>query len=513
MIFCRILEKELCLSKIYFLLSTRKMGKNSSKLFFFILYLVQFGCSQDLKEAKVLPHPTLNQPLDDAYTSMQFCKGDWPTRQWWEFFEDPQLGFLIEKGLTQSPTLKKVHAKFGYAEQEAKKARSALFPQLNANYDESWSYFSKNGFVLGFYPLPSTISLPNSANVIDLSLNFSYEFDFWGKNRKKHEAALGIAMSELAQTIQAELVLSSLIAFSYFEYQTSTKQIFIYQQILNLWDQSLDLFKKRRDLGLDSDYNLLTIQEKIEITKKKLLDYKKNREVDLIVLKNLLGEDPDSLIRLEDKSGAFDKNFPLPEQIGMTLLARRPDLMSKIWVAEAASKEIGVARTEFYPNINLNAIGGFESLHFNTLLKGSSLTGSLIPSISLPLFTGGRLKSNLQSKIALFNEAVEDYNEGLLSAVKEVAIELKTLSTLYDQILEQKKLIDTVSQKENLTQKRFNVGLDPLIQVLSDKVRVLENQSEMISIQNFRLLSMVRLIKSLGGGFEADKIPQIKGGY
>lgn len=489
------------------------MGKVSESVIFFTFSLTTIGCNQDLKEAKVSSPLTLNQPLDEAFTSMQFCKGDWPTRQWWDFFADQQLSYLIEKGLRQSPTLKRVQAKFGFAQQEAKKVRSALLPSLSANYDETWSYFSKNGFVLGFYPLPSTIALPSSANIIDLSLNFSYEFDFWGKNRKKHEAALGLAMSELAQTIQAELILSSLIAFAYFQSQTSQQQIVIYEKILDLWDKSKSLLIQRRDTGLDSAYDVLTIQEKIDQAQKKLLEWKKERQIDLIVLKNLIGEDPDSLIRLSDASTVFEHPFPLPPEIGMHLLARRPDLISKIWVAESASKQIGVARTEFYPNVNLNAIGGFESLHFNTLLKGNSLMGSLIPSISLPLFTGGRLEANLQSKIALFNEAVEDYNEGLLQAVKEVATELKTLGTLYDQIEVQKNFLDTVCQKKTLTLGRYTVGLDNQLNVFFDQIQVLDNQSDMLQLQNYRLLSIVRLIKSLGGGFEADSVPTIQGGY
>jgi NodT family efflux transporter outer membrane factor (OMF) lipoprotein len=489
------------------------MGKLRKNVIFLTLSFTAIGCNQDLKEAKVLPSPTLNQPLDEAYTSMQFCKGDWPTRQWWDFFADQQLSYLIEKGLRQSPTLKRVQAKFGFAQQEAKKIRSALFPSLSANYNESWSYFSKNGFVLGFYPLPSTIPLPSSANILDLSLNFSYEFDFWGKNRKKHEAALGLAMSELAQTIQAELILSSLIAFSYFQSQTSQQQIVIYEKILNLWESTKSLLIQRRDTGLDSAYDVLRIQEKIDQAQKKLLDWEKEHQIDLIVLKNLIGEDPDSLIRLTYAPTVLERPFPLPPEIGMHLLARRPDLISKIWVAESASKQIGVARTEFYPNVNLNAIGGFESLHFNTLLKGDSLMGALIPSISLPLFTGGRLEANLQSKIAFFNEAVEDYNEGLLQAVKEVATELKTLGTLYNQIEVQKNFLDTVCQKETLTLGRYSVGLDNQMEVFLNQIQVLENQSDMLTLQNYRLLSTVRLIKSLGGGFEADNVPIIHGGY
>jgi outer membrane protein TolC len=185
--------------------------------------------------------------------------------------------------------------------------------------------------------------------------------------------------------------------------------------------------------------------------------------------------------------------------------------MAMIWKAEAASKEIGVAKTDFYPNINLAALAGIESLQFPTLFQWSSRTGALQPAIHLPIFTGGKLSANLSSKIAKFNEAVQTYNEGLLEASKEVASELSTLYSLHAQLEMQTKLVGTRNEKELLSLERFERGLDDYLEFLVSRTEKDEEEVRRIALQNMKLLSVVRLIKSLGGGYHAEEIPSLAG--
>jgi NodT family efflux transporter outer membrane factor (OMF) lipoprotein len=485
------------------------MGNLSKKyLRFFSILLLFCSCHQEVKKAEISPALTLHEPLSEAFTSIQFCKGGWPQRQWWEFFEDNQLSYLIEKAIRQNPTLQQAQAKWISSQEYAKIVRSKLFPNLTGSYEETWTYFGKNGFVLGFYPLPPTLSPPQSANIIDLSLNLSYEFDFWGKNRMRYQAALGSALMELAETIQAELVLSTMVAFAYFEFQTHQTIFCLKNKILDDLNSSLQLIVKKNQVGVDSLFPNISIDEKILTISKELVEIKKNIEIDLVVLKNLVGEGPDSLIRVELAPLLFNKTFPIPENVGLDLLGRRPDLIAMIWNTEAKSKEIGVARTEFYPNISIGANGGFETLHFNTLFSNNSLTGTLVPAVSLPLFTGGRLEGNLNNKIAQYNEAVYQYNSGLLNAVKEVSCELFQLKALFDLQETQKKKILNRKMNEDLTQQLYEKGLDNIINFYFSRMETVEQQIQNAQIENNRMASMVRLFKSLGGGFQTLKLPE-----
>ncbi len=486
---------------------------SKNKLFALGLLAVCGACHKETQHPAISQPISLHQPLDEAFTSYQFCKGDWPSRQWWGFFQDSQLNFLIEKGLRENPSLKMAQAKWISTLEYAKVVKSKLYPQLNGNYVEDWTYFGKNGFVLGFYPLPPTLSPPKSANIIDLSLNFSYEFDFWGKNKQRYQAALGIAMMELAESIQAELILSTMIAYAYFEYQTHQTLLCLEKQIYNNYQSISSLLQKRVSTGIDNAFPELNIEKKLFETSQQIIEIEKSVEIDLVVLKNLVGNGPDSFLELEPVPLFSEKPLPVPENVGLDLLGRRPDLIAMIWQAEAASKEIKVAKTEFYPNITIGANGGVESLHFNTLFSSNSLTGSLMPAISLPLFTGGRLEGNLKQKIALFNEAVYNYNNGLLEAVKEVSSAIFELKAFYAQTQVQKKVVENRLDKQNLTQERVEKGLDTQLNFYYTLIETLEENIQKAKLENFRYAALVRLIKSLGGGFETQELPElVKGG-
>ena len=486
------------------------------KLFlFYSLCCIGCSCGHHPEKATISDPLPMENTLEKALNSSQFAVGEWPSRLWWEVFDDPQLSNLIEKAIKQNPTIQKVQARLIVAEQNAKKVRSALFPTLNADYMENWQYYSKNGFVRDFYAIDPAIakstglSIPSKANTIDLSLNFFYEFDFWGRNLKKYRAALGEAKADLADRIQSELSISTLVAFAYFELQTHKAEELLEQNLLDSWKISYDLILKQDAAGLKNKISGLDAEREVYNIEQKLSETRNNIEIDLYMLKALTAEWPDATLDLAYVPLHFERPIPLPDHLGADLLARRADLMAMIWRAEAASLEIGVAKTDFYPNINLAAFAGLESLQFPTLFSWSSRTGALQPAIHLPIFTGGSLYANLSSKIAKFNEAVATYNEGLLDAAKEVASEMSTLYSLHDRIQLQGKVVSTRKDKELLYHQRFEKGLDDYVQFLVSYRERVEEQINKVELESFKMLSVVRLIKSLGGGYLADDLPSI----
>lgn len=474
----------------------------------YLLFLCS-GCGHQPQKATLSPPLPMGGTVDKALASSQFALGEWPSREWWEVFEDPQLSGLIEKAIKESPSIKKVEAKLIFAEQNAKKVRASLFPTLSGDYNENWQYFSKNGFVRDFYPITGGVQVPAKVNQIDLSLNFFYEFDFWGRNRKMYKAALGEAKAQLAERIQAELTLSTLVAFSYFQLQSHRAELALYKTILENWKTSYDLILQKEVAGVSNRISVLDVAKEIYAAEEKVSESQKNIEIDLYVLKALAAQGPDSQLEVHEAPLYFTRSIALPKHLGADLLARRADLMAMIWRAEAASREIGVAKTDFYPNINLAALVGVESLQFPTLFQWSSRTGALQPAIHLPIFTGGKLSANLSSKIAKYNEAVQTYNEGLLEASKEVATELSTLYSLHDQVGMQNKLVGSRVEKESLSLERFEKGIDDYLEFLLSRTERARAEIHKVELQSMHLLSVVRLIKSLGGGYHADEIPSL----
>ena len=232
----------------------------------------------------------------------------------------------------------------------------------------------------------------------------------------------------------------------------------------------------------------------------------KEKEIilDELMLKQLAGLGPEAefVLTYEDTSSVKP---PLPSTLGLDLLAQRPDLLAQLFRVEAARQEIGVAKTEFYPNVNLVSLAGLSSLSFGNLFTWASRVGTLHPAINLPVFTGGKLTGNLKSKLALFNEAVFQYNETLLQAAQEVTSEITTYLSLTEQLKIQENQILLQEDLLTIANSRFIKGIDRFIPTLQSEVKVLEEKLYEVSLKEYRALSFVKLIKALGGGKQEDE--------
>jgi len=445
---------------------------------------------------------TLTASRQAALEREFFEEGGWPTEQWWEMFGDPQLNHLIALGLEKSPTLQLALAKVAAAEAEARVVKSALFPTLGADYEEQWQYFSKNGFVRSFYPTVPPVIPPPAANQLDLTLNFNYEIDFFGRNRNLFLAALGKSRAECAESKQAALIVTTLIAQVYIELQMKLAQQEVVQERLDQRKELLALTLERGVHGLDPLMPVLQKQQSLYEVEQTLLELEKQIALDRHMLCALVGLGPDTDITPQPMSALFERPIALPLDLSSDLLARRPDVAAQIWKVEAAAKEIGAAQSDFYPRVNLMAFGGLESLAFNKLLNFGSKQGGLVPAIHLPLFTGGRLTANLKHKVALFNEETHRYNQLVLTAAREVADQIAILSATFDTLSYQIASLEVADAQLELEASRHQRGIQNFLSVLEREENVFAQRYLLYGYERDYLLAVLKMIKALGGGYE-----------
>jgi NodT family efflux transporter outer membrane factor (OMF) lipoprotein len=479
------------------------------------LFLLIFsGCARVPKNdlAQLSAPVALDSSTGEALAREFFEIGGWPSERWWEMFEDPQLNELIELAFKESPTLQKALAKVAEAEQEARKERAALFPRLNLEYLEQWNYFSKNGFDRSFFPTPpGAPPIPPTDNQIDLTLNFNYEIDFFGKNRNLYKAALNKARAQRAEAKQATLMLMTLIVQTYIELQTKFAQREVLQ---DRWDERNMLFElttSRSEHGLDALTPMLEREQSIYEIEQSLLQIDKEIALDRHMLSVLVGAGPDDTIAPKPMMAIFERPFSIPDNLSTDLLARRPDLTAQLWRVEAAAAEIGAAKAEFYPSVNLMAFAGLESLSFNKLLSISSKQGSLIPALHLPIFTGGKLTANLKNKVAAFNEETYRYNELLLSAAQDVADQIVTLISTFDILSRQINSVETLEEQVELQYARYKHGINNFLTVLEREEDLQVQHFQLFGNERDYLLAVLKLIKALGGGYRSHS-PASKSG-
>ena len=191
----------------------------------------------------------------------------------------------------------------------------------------------------------------------------------------------------------------------------------------------------------------------------------------------------------------------VPDAIPAELIGRRADISAARDRALAASKQIDVTKTEFYPNINLTAFAGFSSLGFSHWLDGSSRDYAVGPAISLPIFDGGRLRADLSSKTAEYDMAVESYNQTLIEAVHDVADQISSLRSIAKLQKQQAEQQASAQAVFDLAQQREKAGLVSRITVLNAQSALLSQQSAEIELKTRAVDLTINLVRALGGGF------------
>lgn len=475
-----------------------------------VFSLVSLGGCAALKKRQNTPtvnqEVNLNASVDQALSEKDFTSGDWPAWNWWTEFDDDQLTHFMDLAIADNPDLKTAISRVRSSEQEARKVRSKLIPQLGTSFEDNYQHLSKDSL----FRFPPSL-IPAVINQIDLKLNFEYEIDLFGKNRETYRAAVGEARAQRAEMSQAYLMVTASLAQAYFDYQANLLRIKAQEEVVETEQILFDLTEKRVSNKLDDTIMLDEAKANLLQAEEGLVQLENALALSQSQIKILMGMSPDDPIEFQLPSAQFDRPFPLPDNLPVNLIARRPDLMMKIWKVEAAAHLIGAARAAFFPNINLASFVGLESLSWGKLFSVDSFAASLAPAISLPLFTGWRLTAQLEQTFADFDAAVFDYNSLILQAAKEVFDGLKTLQATNREGKLQKETVMRLTNATDLTFARFENGVSDYLEVMRMKLGLLNQVMREIEIQNNRHLAVLNLIRSLGGGYTHEKIEVSQG--
>jgi outer membrane protein TolC len=201
-------------------------------------------------------------------------------------------------------------------------------------------------------------------------------------------------------------------------------------------------------------------------------------------------------------SASAGASVALPSALPAELLGRRPDLTAQRLRIEVLSHDIASARAEFYPNVNLAAFVGFQSLGAAGFLTSASRMAGFGPAITLPIFDAGRLRGNLAAKNAGYDIAVEQYNQMLADALRDVVDQIASFRSVDEQRAQQALAVATSRQAYDLALLRYREGLGNYLQVLTTEAQWLSQQSLDAELQARRLALSIDLVRALGGGFD-----------
>jgi len=424
----------------------------------------------------------------------------WPQHDWWRSLGDPQLDGLIGEALRDSPDMQIASARAHQASAAASAADAARMPTLDASAGVSRARLARDQDPSGQGGTYSTVR--------KIGLDFNYTFDLWGGQRAAWEAALGQARAAEVDRQAASLTLAADVARAYSQLGQAYIVNDLTQEDLKRTRQMLDLGKRRLAAGIDSDYQLQQTESLAASSEEQAIDAAKQLRSAQIALAVLLGKGPDRAQQIARPAVLKPGAVALPSVLPAELLGRRPDLVAARWRVEAASKSIDASKTRFYPNLNLSAAAGTEALLGDAIFGAPSRFFSIAPTVSLPIFDGGRLRADLDARDADYDLAVAQYNKSLVNALGEVSDSIDQLHALGEQVAAKQRAADVAQQSYDTVMQRYGSGIGNFLDVLSIEQQLLQAQRQLAELNAERIDRSILLMQALGGGFQASATPE-----
>ncbi|MHB1677241.1 MAG: efflux transporter outer membrane subunit [Sulfuriferula sp.] len=412
-----------------------------------------------------------------------------PEASWWQVFQDKQLSQLIATALANSPDIRIAAARIRLAQRQAAVTGANLSPTLDTNGSAIREKLSPQGL----FPPPLGGSV---FNLGQLTLDFNYEFDWWGKNRATLRAALAEVDATKAEAAEARLILSVAVAQSYFKLQSDAAKLTLAHAMLAKQQSLLHLLQLRARSGVASDLPLDQYASSIAALNLDIARLSELDKLDRNAIAALLGQ---PAVYGEAIHVTADVPPVLPRVIPADLIGLRPDVAAQRLKIKAAAALIDSARAEFYPNVNLAASVGFQSIGLTTLLQSGSEMASVGPAIHLPIFDGGRLRANLGEKYAQYDIAVETYNQTVIAAMRDVTAASVSLGAIKQQTLAEHEVVAALERSRHLADARYRRGMDNYLSVLQAEIPLLTAQQTQIDLDARQFAVTLSMIQALGG--------------
>ncbi|RNE68586.1 multidrug efflux MFS transporter outer membrane subunit VceC [Vibrio cholerae] len=435
--------------------------------------------------------------LSSTNTFSHQAEMDWPSANWWQRYQDAQLNHLIEEALQHSPSLEMAMARLKGAQGFARQAGAIRSFDLGLAASATESKVSERY---------QSATPPDGWNDYGtLTLNFQYDFDFWGKNRAAVVAATSELAAAEAESMAARLMISTSIANAYAELARLYANQETVHAALQVRNKTVELLEKRYANGLETLGSVSQAKAVAASVEAELLGIQESIQLQKNALAALVGQGPDRAASIEEPHITLTSRYGLPSEAGVGLLGHRADITAARWRAEAAVQQVGIAQAQFYPDVTLSAFIGYQAFGLDHLFDSGNDAGAIGPAIYLPLFTGGRLEGQLTSAEARYQEAVAQYNGTLVQALHEVADVVTSSQALQARINKTEQAVQQAEQALHIATNRYQGGLATYLDVLVAEESLLNNQRALVNLQSRAFSLDLALIHALGGGFETTE--------
>jgi multidrug efflux system outer membrane protein len=427
-------------------------------------------------------------------------RGQLPKGNWWEVFGSPELNDLEAQAAIANQNLKAAVDRFYESRAQLNITRAGLFPSIDAAPSAARERISPNEpSVLTGKPIGAT----STFNDFSLPLEFSYEVDAWGSVRRSVEYARDTSQASADDIATLDLGIQAAVASDYFNLRALDTEMAVLQSNILVFNRSLDLVISQRQGGIATDLEVAQAQTVLKTTEAQLPYVGLQRAQFEHALALLVGQ-PAPTFRIPVH--VFKVTPPLiPAGLPSDLLEQRPDISASERTMAAANANIGVAKAAFYPTIILNGLGGLESVNAGSLFNASSHFWSVGPTLTLPIFEGGRLRAGLRLSEATYDEMVANYRQTVLTAFSQVEDSLAAQNLLANQYEAESAALVAARKQVEVANDQYREGLITYLDVATAQNTELGVEFSTVQIRGQQLVAAVSLVQSLGGGWQEPK--------
>jgi len=416
---------------------------------------------------------------------------------WWQIYRDDILSALEERALQSGQSLRIAQARVDQARAQADVANSAFFPRLGLQGGAARNHTSAER-PQSSYGVPASSVTQNDFNG---SFVVSYEPDLFGRVRSQARAAAAGAEQVQADFENTRLILTAELAADYFALREVDTEIDILRRTLAAQQNGLDFIRARYELGAGLALDLKQQQARVAATQTQLTLLADQRSRYVHAIATLVGTPAPGFSLAAEATMSTIPAIPLVAP--STLLERRPDIAAAERAMAASNVQIGVARSAYFPALQLTAQYGSDANQWGRLFTAPSMLWALGIGATQTLFDAGRTRANVAIAEAGYQQAVASYRQTVLVAMQEVQDGLDGTANLQQAMTSAKIATDNAAEVLALTNERYAAGIATHFEVVLAEETFLGYQRQYAQQHGQQLLNSVRLIKALGGGWQS----------
>jgi len=449
-------------------------------------------------------HPPVVQ-APPAYKEL----GDWKPAQpndqnlggnWWTIFQDPQLDALEQQINVGNQNLQAAEAQFRQARAALRYNRADYYPTVTAGASASRQRIS------GRRPPATSIFDGITYNDFVMPFSISYQADVWGRIRKNVESYREQAQASAADLATVNLSMHADLAIDYFQARSLDAEEQLLNSTVKQYEQALELNENRFAGGIASEVEVEQAKTQLQTTRAAAIDVGVLRAQYEHAVAILIGKPPAEFSLPPLPLTAPPPHVPI--SVPSELLERRPDIAAAERRVASANAQIGVAKSAYFPTINLSASGGFESSAITTLLNGPSGLWSVGLSAVGTVFDVGRRRALNDQARAAYDFQVAAYRENVLTGFQQVEDNLAAVRILENEANVQDEAVAAARRSLDLSTTRYRGGVTSYLEVITAQSAALSDEVTAVNILGRRMASTVLLIQALGGRWDRSSLQE-----